>query len=176
MFSSLCALAHALPPIADVWLPAPSFAFPDIASSIRTVPVPVASWFQNRYRISSCFPSAFAWLKMIPKHSPSLGHLLLLNLVLFEQLHGPLCSFCYSRCRSLLELRCFALHSLLISCLCLYSRANDSPNLPCLSLQMFFNKTCWVGCKPISTRQLLWYFLQEGEQSVGRGPLVVGST
>ena len=131
MFSSLCALAHAIPPAVDAWFPVPSFAFPALASSARTLPVPVASWFRIRYQISSSFPRAFALLKMFPKHSPSLGHLLLLHFTLFEQLCCPLGSGYCSRCRSLLELYCFALHSLLVACLCLYLQANDSTKLFC---------------------------------------------
>ena len=125
LFSSLCALDHALPPAVDAWFQVPSFAFTALASSTRTVLVPVASWFRTRYRISSTFPVAFALLK----HSPYVGRLLLLHFALFEQLGCPLGSCYCSRSRSLLGLGCLTLHSLLVACLCLYVQANDSPNL-----------------------------------------------
>ena len=131
LFSSVCALAHALPLVVDAWFPVPSFAFPALASSARTVPILVASWFRIQHQIFSSFPRAFALLKMFPKHFPSLGHLLLLHFALFEQLGCPLCNFYCSGCRSQLQLRWFALDSLLVACPCLYMQANDSPNLLC---------------------------------------------
>ena len=134
LFSSLCALARALPPVVGAWFPVPSLAFPALASSARTVPVLVASWFQIQHRISSSIPRAFALLKMFPKHYPSLGLLLLLHFELFKQLGCPLCSRYCSHCRSQLKLCCFALHLLLVTCFCLYMQANDSPNLLCTFL------------------------------------------
>ena len=78
---------------------------------------------------------------------PYLGRLLLLHLALFEQQGCPLGSSGCSRLGSLIELRCFALHSLLVACLCLCMKANE------ISFE--------------------WVFLPlEGEQSVDRGPLV----
>ena len=130
--SWLCALAHALPPVIDDCFPVPSFAFPALASSARTVPVLVSSLFRIRYRISPSFPRALALLKMFPK----LGRLYLLHYALFEQLGRPLDSCCYSRLILLLELCCFALHSLPARNLCVYMQANDSPNLPCTSLPL----------------------------------------
>ena len=134
LFCSLCALAHALPSVVDAWFPVPSFAVPALTSSARTLPVPVASWFRIQYRISSSSPDVFALLKMSAKHSPSLGRLLWLHVVLFDQLGFPLGSVCCPLCRSLHGFSCTALLSLLVVCLCLYMQANDSPNLLCASL------------------------------------------
>ena len=93
-----------------------------------------SSWFWNWHWISSFFPSAYVLLKMIPKHSPYVGRLRLLYFALFDQLGYQLGSCCYSHCRSLLEFRYFALHSLLDACLSLYMKDNDIPNLLCTSL------------------------------------------
>ena len=176
LISSLCTLARAPPPVVGAWFPVPSFAFPALASSALTMPVLIASWFRIQHRFYSSFPRAFVLLKMFPKHSLSLGHLLLLDSALFEQLGCPLGSCYCSRCRSLLELCCFALHSLLVACLCLYMQANDTPNLLCTFLllsgvlqQSLLDRaqaSCFVAA-------VAWVFLPlEGEQSVARGPLV----
>ena len=175
LFSSLCALAHALRPVVVAWFPVPSFAFSALASSSRIVPVLVSSWFRIRYRISSSFPHAFALLKMFLKHSPSSGHFLLLRFALFEQLICPLGSCCCFRCCSLFALRCFALHSLLVVCLCLYMQSNDIPNLLCTSLLLsdILQRNSLGRAQACFDAVVAWLFLPvEGEQSVGRRPLV----
>ena len=43
-------------------------------------------------------------------------------------------SCCYYCCRSMFDLICFALHALLVACLCLYMQDTDSPILFCRSL------------------------------------------
>ena len=108
LLSSLCALAQALPPVDDAWTQVP--ASQALASSVRTVPVLVASWFRIRYRASPSVLGAFALLKMLPKHFPDLGHLLLLYFVLIQQLGCPLGSGFDCHCRSLLD--CVALLSI----------------------------------------------------------------
>ena len=83
LFSSLYALARALPTVVGAWFPVFSFKFPALVSSARTAPFLVASWFRIQHRISSSFIRAFALLKMFPKHSPSLGHFLFYHFARF---------------------------------------------------------------------------------------------
>ena len=70
------------------------------------------------------FSSRLCFAEMFPKHSPMFPQLCwrCFQSIL---LRCPLGSCCCSRCLSLLELCCFALHSLLVACLCLYMQAHD---------------------------------------------------
>ena len=119
--------------------------------------------------VSSCF---------ICISSSSLIHpnrFLLLHFALFEQLGCALGSCFCSHCRSLLELYCFALHLLLVACLCLYMQANDSSNLLCtfLFLSDILQRNWLDRAQACFNAAVAWvFFLLEGKHFVGRGPLV----
>ena len=72
-------------------------------------------------------------------------------------------------------MRCFALHSFLVACLCLYIKANDSPNLLCTSLLLsdVLQRNLLGRAQACFDAAVAWVFLPlGGGQSVDRGPLI----
>ena len=92
----------------------------------------------------------------------------------FFQLDCPLGFCCYCHCYSLLELGCFALHSLLVACLCIYMQAKDSWNLLCTSLLLsdVLQRNFFGRAQDCFDASVSWVFLLEGEQFHDSGSLV----